>query len=367
MKIRSDRAPLADAVAWVAQAIPKNGLAVALAGMKLTAADGTLTLQAFDYDVSHTAVVDVDVASEGECLVSGKFLREMVAAIKGKEIELVLDHDTLCINAGRASYRTRVLNLGEFPHLPARPKEVGKASGAALAEMLGYVRHVIDDATPHPQVRGLHIDGGGGGLTFVGASRFCVAEVAAGWEHGTDFKVTVHSGMFGTALKGLGSLVSIGAEGGMVGLWDESRAVTMRTYSDEFLVWHKLIRPVEQDRVTATFDPAELHDAAKRASLLDASSDHSMPLVLTFGATEIAIEVSGQEYAEGADAIDATADGDQRLAVTPRYLIDVLAAIPSGLVSVGLIDHKKPIMFRPVDHPGMVTVLMPRSIPGDPR
>ena len=143
MKITAERAPLADAVSWVAQAIPKNSQAPALAGMKLTAAEGSLTLQAFDYDVSHTATIgdlDVSVASEGECLVSGKFVREIVASLKGKAIELVLDNSALTISAGRASYRTRVLNLGDFPHLPKRPAEVGKISGARLAAMVASAR-----------------------------------------------------------------------------------------------------------------------------------------------------------------------------------------------------------------------------------
>ena len=369
MKIRSDRAPLADAVAWVAQAIPKNSQAPALSGMKLSATDGALTLQAFDYDVSHTATLDgldVIVASEGECLVSGKFVREIVGSLKGKAIELVLDSGQLTISAGRASYRTRVLNLGDFPHLPKRPAEVGKISGAALAAMVASVRHPIDDGTPHPQVRGLHVEGDGDGLTVVGASRFCVAEHSAMWERKADFAATVHSGAFTSALKGLdGSLVSIGSEGGMVGLWDESRAVTLRTYSDEFVAWRRLVRGEADDRIAARFDPAELLDAAKRAAQLDASTDRSMPLVLAFAAAEVGIEVAGQEYAEGSDAIDAECTGEQRLAVSPRYLIDTLAAIPSGLVSVGLVDHRKPLVFRPVDHDRMVTVLMPRTIPGE--
>ena len=371
MKITAERAPLADAVSWVAQAIPKNSQAPALAGMRITAAEGALTLQAFDYDVSHTATLDgldVSVASEGECLVSGKFVREIVGSLKGKGIELVLESGTLTISAGRASYRTRVLNLGDFPHLPKRPAEVGKISGARLAAMVASVRHPIDDGTPHPQVRGLHVEGDAGGLTVVGASRFCVAEHSHDWERKADFAVTVHSGAFTAALKGLdGSLVSIGSEGGLIGLWDESRAVTLRTYSDEFVAWRKLVRPEAEDRITATLDPAELHDAAKRAALLDTTTDHSMPLVLAFAAAEVGIEVAGQEYAEGADAIDAECSGEQRLATSPRFLIDVLAAIPSGAVSVGLVDHKRPLVFRPVDHPRMVTVLMPRSIPGDPR
>ena len=369
MKITAERAPLADAVSWVAQAIPKNSQAPALAGMRLTAAEGALTLQAFDYDVSHTATIgglDVSVASEGECLVSGKFVREIVASLKGKAIELVLDNSALTISAGRASYRTRVLNLGDFPHLPKRPAEVGKISGARLAAMVASVRHPIDDGTPHPQVRGLHIEGDRDLLTVVGASRFVVAEHAAAWERKADFAATVHSGAFASALKGLdGSLVSIGSDGGLIGLWDESRAVTLRTYSDGFVAWRKLIRSADQDRATATFDPAELHDAAKRAGLLDTTPDHSMPLVLNFTADELGVEVAGQEYAEGSDAIDAECTGEQRLAVSPRYLIDTLAAIPSGLVSVGLVDHRKPLVFRPVDHDRMVTVLMPRTIPGE--
>ena len=56
MKIRVERDPLADAVAWAARILPQKSQLPVLAGLRLDASsDGALQLSGFDYEVSAEA------------------------------------------------------------------------------------------------------------------------------------------------------------------------------------------------------------------------------------------------------------------------------------------------------------------------
>ena len=60
MKFQVERDALAEALAWVARALPSRPVVPVLSGLLLQAADG-LTLSCFDYEVSATAQIDAEV------------------------------------------------------------------------------------------------------------------------------------------------------------------------------------------------------------------------------------------------------------------------------------------------------------------
>lgn len=358
MKIRANRPELADTLAWVAQALSKRPAHAVLGGIRLAATGDILTVRAFDYELSHSATVDVDVASEGECLVSGQFLREIVQAMRGDTVELVLDDSHLTVSAGRSTYRTQVLALQDYPSLPDQPAKVGTVTAEDLQALVAAVKYPIDDASPHPQVRGLHLDGDEDALTAVGARGQIIAEAACSWA-GAGLNVTIPSRAFDTAVKGLRGDVVIGVEGGVLGLADEHRSITMRTFEDDYVKWRPLIRPAHQDRFTCEVDVDELRDAVKRTGML---ANDETPIVLTFADAELEVSIAGTS--SGTEAVAATCEGSLQLGMNQRFLIDALTAIPDGVVSIGLLDVKKPIVLRPVNHPRMVSVIMPRPVPG---
>jgi len=79
VKLRVEREVLADAVTWVARGLPARPPVPVLAGVLLEASDeGTLTLSAFDYEVSAKITVAAEVAEGGTVLVLGRLLAVIV-------------------------------------------------------------------------------------------------------------------------------------------------------------------------------------------------------------------------------------------------------------------------------------------------
>ena len=72
VKFRVERDVLAEAVSWVARGLPARPPVPVLSGILLVAdAEGTVTLSAFDYEVSAKITIAADVAEPGTVLVLG--------------------------------------------------------------------------------------------------------------------------------------------------------------------------------------------------------------------------------------------------------------------------------------------------------
>ena len=84
MKFRVERDVLAEAVTWVARGLPARPPVPVLAGILLHAEDdGTLTLSAFDYEVSARITVAAEVSEPGTVLVLGRLLADISRNLPG--------------------------------------------------------------------------------------------------------------------------------------------------------------------------------------------------------------------------------------------------------------------------------------------
>ena len=83
VKFRVERDVLAEAVTWVARGVPARPSVPVLAGILIDAdAEGSITLSAFDYEVSARITVPADVRDAGTVLVLGRLLSDISATCR---------------------------------------------------------------------------------------------------------------------------------------------------------------------------------------------------------------------------------------------------------------------------------------------
>ena len=362
MKIRAERAPLADALAWVAQAIAKNPASPALSGIRLTAQGSTLTASAFDYDRAHTARVDVDADSEGECLIHGNFLRAIVGAMSSSEVGLTLDGN-LTIKSGGSRYRTQPLRVEDYPTVPALPAAAGEAGASDLTAAVNAVKHPIDDGSPFPAVRGLRIEGGNE-LDLFGMDRFRLARAVVPWKWTTDLAATVHSGTFVAAVKGMSGSVTLRAEDGLFGLSDATRAVTMRTYADEYSPKWRSFLEVNLEDPTISLDSGDLKDAIKRVRELNIADESA--ITVAFGDGQLTIDAHTDGIGDGTESVEGETEGSASRGFNPRLLTDALTAAPDGPMTIHA-GAKGLWIFQPADRDHLTFAVMTKTLPGGTR
>ncbi len=125
MKFTVERDALAEAVSWVARALPARAVLPVLTGLLLSAgqeeqpdqqnAGGFLTLSCFDYEVSARVRVRAEVAEPGTALVPGRLLVEIVRSLPQHPVDFADDPDGVSVTCGDASFTLTPLPLGRVP------------------------------------------------------------------------------------------------------------------------------------------------------------------------------------------------------------------------------------------------------------
>lgn len=80
MKLRVARDVLAEAVAWTARSVPPNPPVPVLAGVRMEAKGNVVILSSFDYEVSGRCEIPASVEVEGEVLIPGRALTNLLRA-----------------------------------------------------------------------------------------------------------------------------------------------------------------------------------------------------------------------------------------------------------------------------------------------
>lgn len=94
MKVEVNTASFADAVAWTTSVIDARPANPILAGVKLEAADGTMQLSAFTYEISARDHIEAGVDESGTVVVLGKLLADISKVLPAEKTYLSANETT---------------------------------------------------------------------------------------------------------------------------------------------------------------------------------------------------------------------------------------------------------------------------------
>ena len=118
MKFRVERDVLAEAVTWVARGLPARPPVPVLAGVLVEASEeGSLTLSAFDYEVSAKITVPADVAESGQVLVLGRLLADISRNLPNKPVDIGTDGTKVNVTCGSSRFSLREMPVAEYPSI----------------------------------------------------------------------------------------------------------------------------------------------------------------------------------------------------------------------------------------------------------
>ena len=142
MKFRVERDVLAEAVTWAARGLPTRPPVPVLAGVMLEAKDdGTLTLSAFDYEVSAQVSVAAEVSEAGTVLVSGRLLADISRNLPARPVDVVTQDSKVSVTCGSSRFTLLTMPVEDYPSLPNMPQSAGSSPATVPADcgMLGRV------------------------------------------------------------------------------------------------------------------------------------------------------------------------------------------------------------------------------------
>jgi len=367
MRFTVQRDALAEAVTWVARALPTRPVVPVLAGLLLRAeredqnqrgsnGPGWLTASCFDYEVSARMRVRAEVAEPGVFLVPGRLLVEIVRSLPAQPVEFGDDPDGISVTCGEASFAVASLPSAEYPELPELPQLAGTADGGSLATAIGQVTPAASRDDTLPMLTAVNVELAGATMTLAATDRYRLAVRDLGWNPapgfgdtdrvsllvpartlsdaakmmsaGTEVRIMLRPGgdRAGVASAGGGG----GAAEAMIGFDAGERRLTARLLAGEFVRYRS--RFPEEFGCTADLPAEAFAEAVRRVALV---AERGTPVQLTFAPGRVTVGAATQGQARARESVPADFAGDEPvIAFSPHYLLDgVIAATATAPVT----------------------------------
>ncbi len=352
MKFRVERDVLAEAVTWAARGLPNRPPVPVLAGVLLEASeDGTLTLSAFDYEVSARITVAAEVAEAGTVLVLGRLLADISRNLPARPIDVSTDGNKVQVTCGSSRFSLLMMPSDDYPTLPSSPAPTGTIAGDVFTQAVAQVSIAADRGDTLPILTGVRVEIEGDKVTLLATDRYRLAMRELTWNpEATDAShvALVPARTLSDTAKALGAAgsveIALGSSAGgdgLIGFEAGQRRATTRLLDGEYpKVTSIFPSSVDTESVIET---AALVEAVKRVSLV---AERNTPVRLKFTDGQVAIEAGTGDDAQASEAVEATLTGpDIEIAFNPQFLLDGLGAVGTAYSRLSFTQSSRPAVL----------------------
>ena len=351
MKFRVERDVLADAVTWVARGLPNRPPVPVLAGVLIEASDeGTITLSAFDYEVSAKITVAAEVAESGTVLVLGRLLADISRNLPDRPVDIRTDGNKVEVTCGSSRFSLLLMPADDYPTLPASPAFSGTIPGDVFTQAVAQVAIAADRGDTLPILTGVRVEIEGDKITLLATDRYRLAMRELTWKpEATDAShiALVPARMLSDTAKALGASGSIeihlgGATGdGLIGFEAGQRRSTTRLLDGEYPKVTSIF-PSSAD-TESVIETSALVEAVKRVALV---AERNSPVRLRFGEGQVVIEAGAGDDAQAVEAVEAVLTGPEiEIALNPQFLLDGLGAVGTEYSRLSFTQSSRPAVL----------------------
>jgi len=350
MKFRIERDVLAEAVTWVARGLPNRPPVPVLAGVLIEASDeGTLTLSAFDYEVSAKITVVAEVVEPGTVLVLGRLLADISRNLPARPVDVATDGTKVQVTCGSSRFSLLLMPADDYPTLPASPAMGGTIAGDIFTQAVAQVSIAADRGDTLPILTGVRLEIEGDKMTLLATDRYRLAMRELRWNPVTtdaSHIALVPARTLSDTAKALGASGSIeihlgGATDGLIGFEAGQRRSTTRLLDGEYpKVTSIFPSSAETESVIET---TAMVEAVKRVALV---AERNTPVRLRFSEGQVVIEAGTGDDAQASEAVEAVLTGPEiEIAFNPQFLLDGLGAVGTAYSRLSFTQSSRPAVL----------------------
>jgi DNA polymerase-3 subunit beta len=362
MKFSIARSELLDALNVAGKALSSRSTLPILSGILASTAEGSLILQATDLEVSVKHTVPALVEKEGQSVLPGKLVSDIVRSMPEAAVTIETENDIAHITCGSSSFTVKTLSGFDYPRFPevSVDKKI-VMPGKVLAGMVRMVSKAVSRDETRAILTGILVVVEGPTVKMVATDsyRLAVKETVLETPAGEDAEVVVP----GKALEEVARLaadsptVSIGiAENQVLFEFGDSVFVTRRI-EGTFPNYKQLIPKECGTKVTLMAD--ELSSAVKRVALM---AQHNSPLKVAVNVEDMTLSLSAttQDIGDASEDLMVKAQGqDVEIAFNHAFLMDGIGSADSEQLDLEVQDALKPGLLKTGGDDSFLYLLMP--------
>ena len=364
MKLRISRDALLAGLQVVGRAVSTRAALPSLSGIKLTAGDTALTLQATDNELGLTITLsDISVERPGTLLLPGRLLGDVVRSLAPGDLVLALrpEERDVELTAGAARFHLRTLPAEDFPRLPGFEGGGAKLPATPLAETIDRVARAASRDEVRPILTGVLFQAQGATLTMVATDSYRLSVKHTELE--ASLPEPVEANVPARALRELARIVTQeGAEEVAISM-ARNQAVfkagavvlSSRLIEGQFPSWRQLIPESFEHEVR--LPRSELLEITRRISQL---AQRNAPLRFAFAEGELTVAAETPDVGDASEAIPAPYAGEPlEIAFNPQFLIEGLESVDGDELAMKLSSPLRPGLLQPVGRDDFSYLVMP--------
>jgi DNA polymerase III subunit beta len=362
MKLSVARGELLDALSVVGKGLSARSTLPILSGVLLTSSNGEVQLQATDLEVSVKRTCPALVEEEGQIVVPGKLLTEIVRSLPDAAVTIETEGEIAHIRCLHSSFTVKTLNAADFPKFP---EVVVEETVSLPSSVIGSVVKKVSKSVSRDETRatltGILVVVEGPSLRMVSTDsyRLAISEVMMEGEPESGLNVVIP----GRALDEITRLAS-DSEDMKIGLTENQvvfefgqTVFVTRRIEGNFPNYKQIIP--KESATSVEVSGEELIAAVKRVSLM---ALHNSPIKLQISVEDQTLSLSAmtQDVGEASEDVMVKAEGnDAGIAFNHSFLMDGLSSAGTETVRIEIKDHEKPGLIRSAEEDGFRYVLMP--------
>ena len=365
MEIRVNRSQLLNELVPMQGIVERRTTIPVLSHILLRAEADQLHLAATDLDVSLTTSCEAEVKGDGGIAVQARKFIEIIRAVTGEEVDLLLeDEKRLSIAAGKSRFKINGLSPDDFPTLPDVKGEDGlEIPFAQMKSMIAKVIFAVSAEESRFQLNGALLRVKEEALELVATDGHRLALVENPLTGGAEAEGVL------VPRKALQELLRFEGQDTITFRRSEhhlsfqlgQRELICRILEGTFPDYERVIAK-DNDR-KATFDRRNLSDAVQRVALL--TGDRARAVSLAIEGEKLMISAANPDLGEAAEEVSCEyGDSEIRLGINPDYLSQFLAAVETDQVLFELKDENTQAIGVPVEGQDRryLCVIMPMRI-----
>lgn len=362
MKVSIARSELVEALSVAGKGMSARSTLPILSGILVSASGGEVQFQSTDLEISVRHKVPALVEREGQAVLPGKLISEIVRSLPEAAVTIDIEGDVAVVRCQQSSFTLKTLNPADFPKFPeVNPENTITLPVNALAAMVRQVSKAVSRDETRAVLTGilLVVEGHTVKMVATDSYRLAVREILLDELGGEDIEVVIPGKALEevSRLAASGENLSIGiAQNQIVFEFGETVFVTRRI--EGTFPPYKQLLPKEAE-TQAVIAKDELAAAVKRVSLM---ALHNTPLKVSVNVADQTLSLSAttQDVGDASEDLMVKADGkDVEIAFNHAFLMDGLASAASDTVRLEIQSSLKPGLIRTVEDEGFLYLLMP--------
>jgi DNA polymerase-3 subunit beta len=367
MHIRVDRDAFVDALGPVQGVVEAKKTLPILSHVLLEVGADGVWLFGTDLDVGLRRGVAAEVLAPGTVAVSAKKLYEIARELPSAPVEVQADADLqVTLRCLRSSFRLKGLGREEFPTLPGMVGDGGITLGCGLLrDMLRKTLFAVSSDQTRYALTGVLVQVQASEVKMVATDGHRLALVRAarpGPPGGATLEALVPKKAMGEAAKIMrdeGKDVRLWLSDNQLILQQETSTLVARLIDGQFPNYDQVI-PAPSPR-QITLDKGALDGALRRTSAI--MGERTTPTEFQFRAGRAVVSCVNIDLGEAHEELEVVYEGEEfRVGFNARYILDFLAAVDDGQVTLQIADPLSPALFRAAGNEEYGCVIMPMRI-----